>query len=206
MKLDKRMSAILSEIPECKNLADIGADHGYISISYALNNPKNTIIASDISSKSIQKAKMLAEEYNLTNYFTNVGDGLQGIEEDIDVVLISGMGGEEIVSILKNAKKYSMYILSPQKNVDIVREYLAKNNLSATKDYKVLSNDKFYDILVCAAGKYNPTEKELLYGSGEGEDYTSFVQKEKQRLEQLLKVVNDTDRNEIERKLHLLIN
>ena len=65
MKLDRRMQTLLSEIPDGKNLADIGADHGYISICYALNNPNSLVVASDISSKSIAKAKLTAEKLEI---------------------------------------------------------------------------------------------------------------------------------------------
>ena len=115
MKLDKRMMALLSEIPCGKNLADIGADHGYISLNYALNNPNNLVVASDISCKSIEKAKQSAKKLGLTNYKTAVGDGLTSvIDYDIDCVLISGMGGEEIIKIISKSKTYPLYILSPQ--------------------------------------------------------------------------------------------
>ena len=65
MKLDRRMQTLLSEIPDGKNLADIGADHGYISICYALNNPNSLVVASDISSKSIAKASRKARALQL---------------------------------------------------------------------------------------------------------------------------------------------
>lgn len=205
MKLDKRMSAIYSEIPACKNLADIGADHGYISINYAINNANSLVFASDISAKSVEKAKCTAAKYNLLNYKTTVGDGLEPIKDfDIDVVLISGMGGEEIIKILENSKIYSLYILSPQKNADKVRKFLSEKDLCPIKDYKVLSESKFYDIIVCTSGVYKPTEFELNFGKGEGDDFKLFSSLTIKNLKELLEVANDKAKDAILHKLQLL--
>ncbi len=206
MNLDKRMSAILSEIPTGKNLADIGADHGYIGITYAQNNLNNIVVGSDISEKSIQKAKLTAKKLGLNNYFTIVGNGLVPIQNyDIDVILISGMGGEEIIKIINNKKIYPYYILSPQKNADKVRVYLSEKNLKPIKDYKVKQGDKFYDIMVCTAGKYIPSQFELLYGSGEGVDFAEFAKLTKDYLSKLLDNVTKTaDRDLILHKIEVL--
>lgn len=206
MKLDKRMSAILAEIPTGMNVADIGADHGYIGINYAIKNPNNSVFGTDISKKSIEKAKITAEKFNLKNYFTKVGDGLTPVLNDkIDVVLISGMGGEEIINILDGKTIFPMYILSPQKNADKVRMFLSKNDLKPIKDYKVFSENKFYDIMVCAKGKYNPSEFELLYGSGEGEDFDCFCEHTKEHLKKLLDIVeNEDEKSKILHKINLM--
>ncbi len=205
MKLDKRMSAILAEIPKGKNLADIGADHGYISINYAINNPNNLVVASDISKKSIEKAYLSAKKLHLDNYITTVGDGLLPIQHyDIDVILISGMGGEEIIKIINNEKKYPFYILSPQKNTDKVRQCLSENNICPIKDYKVLSDGKFYDIMVCKQGEYNPSEYELLFGCGSGEDFCEYKKFMNKNLSDLTKKVSDNEKVVLINKLNLL--
>ncbi len=205
MKLDRRMRKLLSEIPDGKNLADIGADHGYISICYALNNPNSLVVASDISSKSIAKAKLTAEKLGLCNYKTEVGDGLCSVENyNIDCVLISGMGGEEIIKIINKSKRYPLYILSPQKNTDKVRQFLSENNLSPKKDYKVLSENKFYDILICENGKYNPTDFELLFGSGIGDDFKLYAKNTYAQLNEIYPLVGDSEKNIIAHKLQLL--
>lgn len=206
MRMDERMSAILREIPQNKNLADVGADHGYIGINYALQNKNNFVVGSDISSKSIEKAAKCAKNLGLVNYFTAVGDGLKPIERfAVDVVLISGMGGEEIINIISSAKRYATYVLSPQKNVQKVRKFLSENNLLPTKDYKVFSEGKFYDIIVCEQGEYCPTPFELIYGSGQGKDFCNFAEFTKNRLKSLLeKVGNAESREKLSYELELL--
>lgn len=206
MKMDERMSAILREIPQNKNLADIGADHGYIGINYALQNKNNFVVGSDISAKSIEKAAKTAKNLGLVNYFTVIGDGLKPIEKfDIDVVLISGMGGEEIINIISSAKRYATYVISPQKNVEKVRKFLSEHNLLPIKDYKVFSEGKFYDIIVVVQGEYCPTPFEIVYGSGQGKDFKNFAEFTKKRLQGLLeKVGNAESREKLSYELKLL--
>lgn len=206
MKLDKRMFAIYNEIPQNMNLADIGCDHGYICVEYAINNPNSIVIASDISKKSVNKARQTAEEHNLKNFFVRVGDGLNTIaDNEVDVVLISGMGGQEIIHILQNCKqKFKKYILSPQKNADKVRVFLAQNGIKPIKDYKVFSNNIFYDVIVAEVGEYLPSETQILYGNMQGEDFLSFKKYEVKRLTNLINCVSNSDKNIILHKLEIL--
>lgn len=208
MKLDKRMSAIYNEIPKNINLADIGADHGYISIQYAINNPNNKVVASDISEKSVNKAKITAQERNLDNFSVRVGDGLSTLADgEVDCVLISGMGGQEIIGILSAAKyDFAKYILSPQKNIDKLRMFLAQNNIKPEKDFKVFSNGLFYDIIVAVSGKYEPSEAQILYGNMQGKDFALFKEYESERLNNLLKCVSNNEKQVILHKLEVLCN
>lgn len=205
MKLDKRMFAIYNEIPKNINLADIGCDHGYICVEYAKNNPNSIVIASDISEKSVNKAKQTAEENNLKNFSVRVGDGLSTIATgEVDAILISGMGGQEIIHILQNCEqKFKKYILSPQKNMDKVRVFLSNNDIKPIKDYKVFSNGIFYDIIVAECGKYLPNEAQILYGDMQGEDFFAFKQYETKRLKTFL-IALATEKNAILRKLEAL--
>lgn len=207
MKLDKRMQAIFNLIPNNCNLIDIGADHGYISINYALNNKNNCILATDISEKSLQKAKNLSSNLKLTNYNTQVADGLKGVETaKYNAVLIAGMGGLEIINILKDNLHFDYYILSPQKNVDCVREFLSQNNVLPEKDFKVQKGKLFYDVIFAKNGEYNPTKKQLMYGNCTGSDFENFLIFEKKRLNSLLLKVGEKEKNDILHKLEVLDN
>ncbi len=51
-------------------------------------------------------------------------NGLEKIDESIEEILIAGMGGEELVSILKAAYIPRAFVLQPMRNVRSVREFL----------------------------------------------------------------------------------
>ena len=106
-----RLEKIVELVDENKKIADIGSDHGITAIKiYEEKNPKK-VIATDISKNSIQK---LVDKlhYNKYNIETMVADGIKELPEDVEQIIISGMGGilisniiEEGIDIAKNAEK-----------------------------------------------------------------------------------------------------
>lgn len=162
------MSAVVSEAERTSKeglIADVGADHGKVAVSLAEKGYR--VIATDISAVCLDKARRLAESTGVQLRFS-VGDGLTAVSGcDVETVVICGMGGMEIVSILKNAEKlYCRYILSPQKDVRAVRETLFRLGLAVLADYTVESASKFYDVIVAENGPvvHEPSETELEFG------------------------------------------
>lgn len=206
IKDDIRINALINEILPCKYLADIGSDHGYVAVIAKLSGLCEVSIASDISSPSISKADRLIKECNVDNVFTRVGDGVKTLKnEECDTVVIAGMGGTEIVKILKEGKRrFNRYILSPHKNSEILRRYLSENNLCAIKDYKIKNKTHFYDIIVAESGYYNPSEREILYGKLDNEYVLDYIQYEESRILKLLDKVNGKKLVELKKKLDLL--
>ena len=59
-------------------------------------------VISDISAKCLEKAEILLKNYIQSGAVKSVCcSGLEKIDESTDEVLIAGMGGDEIVEILK---------------------------------------------------------------------------------------------------------
>ena len=186
MRLDSRIASIVSNIDKCEVIADIGCDHGKVAVYLAKNGYAKKVIASDISEKSVEKAKELAIASNLTNIIDiRVGNGTSVIKDnECDTIIIAGMGGITIKEILSSDKRvFKRMVLSPQSDVRLVREYLKDNFLLPIKDYKVECKGKYYDVLVIENGNYKPLECELEYGSGLGSDFDSFYDYERKRLE-----------------------
>lgn len=186
MRLDDRIASIISNIDKCEVIADIGCDHGKVAVYLAKNGYAKKVIASDISEKSVEKAKELAIASNLIDIIDiRVGNGTSVINDnECDTIIIAGMGGITIKEILSNDKRlFKRMVLSPQSDVRLVREYLKDNFLLPIKDYKIKCKSKYYDILVVENGNYNPLECELEYGSGLGNDFDSFYEYERDRLE-----------------------
>ncbi|MDE6189946.1 MAG: class I SAM-dependent methyltransferase [Clostridia bacterium] len=179
-KLDKRLRAVVNNI-EGKVLADIGCDHGKVAITALLEGRVSSVIACDISAKSLDKAVKLASELNVENIQFRCGDGLKPIADDeVDCVVVAGMGGREITSILTNIPSgIKRFILVAQKNTVELRKFLCEKELTISKDFIVEQSDKFYDVIVAIAdGKPSTlSEKELYCGknSFENEDYVRYV-------------------------------
>jgi len=105
-KLPHRLQTIANYIETGASVADIGTDHGKIPVYLALRGTARRIIASDISINSLYRAQGLAEGYFMTDKieFINAPGLTKITAADIDTLIISGLGGETIISILHSAR------------------------------------------------------------------------------------------------------
>ena len=195
--MTKRLKILTSHITFCNTFADVGCDHGLVSKFVLDNSLASEVIATDISKKSLDKAiKLLGDKPNFTAICC---DGFNGIKNVVDQAIISGMGGEEIVKILKDAKDIpNRLILSPQKNSYKVRKFLVDNFYKITNDYTIF-DDKFYDIIVAEKGKDFYTENELIFGKDNLKnlpcDFTLKIKSEINLKMQVLKTPNLSSEN-----------
>lgn len=164
-----------------KVIAEIGADHGYITLNLFENNKIDFAYLTDISRASLQKAidNFSNKPFvNKTKFL--VGDGLNVFEHKktngteikdnnpkIEQIIIAGMGGNEIIKILnKNTQCFTNFVLQPQRNVVDLRKYLIENNYNIQEDVMVKDGKIFYNILkvVKSQTKQNLTNQEILFG------------------------------------------
>ena len=105
MGYGKRIDTLCALLDKVKTFADVGCDHGYFSEYMLENGLCEKAILSDVSKGSLAKAETLLAPYIRQGRAISVlGDGFYGVPSDVDEVLIAGMGGSEIVSILSNEK------------------------------------------------------------------------------------------------------
>lgn len=162
--MTERMKIISSYISSGKVFADIGCDHGYISKWVLDNNKFEKVIISDISAPSLQKAVELLKPYG-NKVIVYLGDGFESFKVVPDECLIAGMGGEEIIKILKNANALpNSLVLAPQKNTDKVRETLIMLGYKIQKDFTFYSQKKYYDLIRAEKGKDSYTLEEIEFG------------------------------------------
>ncbi len=188
--MTKRLEIITSHLKGGEVFADIGCDHGLVS-KYVLDNGLFLkVIASDISFKSLEKAKKLLKKYEGKVDFI-VSDGFKNFTVIPDEAVIAGMGGEEICLILNGAKVLpNRLILSPQKNTRKVREILIRKNYKILDDYTVFDK-KFYDVIVAVKGCSNYTELELIFGKTNLEKKPQdFIKKLKTEKEKILNILS----------------
>lgn len=143
-----RINKLCSYLQPCVSFADVGCDHGYCTLYMLKNGLCESAVISDVSAKCLQKAEKLLKSYISSGKVTAVcADGLGGIKSDTDEVLIAGMGGDEIVEILKNAFIPANFVLQPMKNPRAVREFLLSSGALITADEVFESGGKFYTVI-----------------------------------------------------------
>ena len=163
--MTERLNIIFDHIPNCEIFADIGCDHGYIAYEMLKSNKANKVIISDISEKCLLKAQELLYPFiSQGRAVSVVSDGFNKVGF-CSVALIAGMGGEEICSIIKNAKSLpEKLVLQPMKNCDKVRLCVVEQGYKIVKDFVFKSSSKFYDLMVLERGKDSLTQEEIEFG------------------------------------------
>ena len=153
VKLSVRLKAIIDMIEIGASVADIGTDHGFLPVYLAQKNIARRIIASDISAASLEKARMAASKYNVSESITFIAaPGLCGIaSSDVDTIVIAGMGGETIVSILKDAPwtihRDVRILLQPQTKIELLCRFLYDQGYIIRETKSVLDRNKYYTII-----------------------------------------------------------
>ena len=169
-KLSKRLEVVASFIQDNTKVIDIGCDHGLLSI-YLANKYKNIkIIASDVNKNALSSAIKNIKTAKLQNKIeTRLGSGLEVITPDeIDTVVIAGMGSNTIVGILKYSKDKLQNVnnIIIQSNTDLY--FLRKNitNIGYYIEDEVLVEDKniIYTVIKFSKGKKKYSHKELYLG------------------------------------------
>lgn len=169
-KLSKRLTAVSSYVKDNSKVADIGCDHGLLSIYLAKKYPNIKIIASDINEKALNGAIQNIKENKLTTRIdTRLGYGLNPYAKDeVDTIIMSGMGSNTIVGILKysSSKLEKVNTLIIQSNTDL---YFLRKNITSIGYYiedEILVEDKniIYTIIKFTKGKKRYHYKELYLG------------------------------------------
>lgn len=190
--MNKRLEEILSAIPNCSVFADIGCDHGYISKAMLQRKKAGKVLASDISEKCLEKAKdLLSEEIALGTAECIVSNGFSNLPQ-CDCALIAGMGGEEIILILKKAKFLPEYlVLQPMKNTDKVRVEVVNLGYRIQKDYLFTCCKKHYDLLVLSKGEDSLSAEEIEFGrtnlKNPSKDFKQYIAQKIKSIEGFLK-------------------
>lgn len=138
--LSKRLKTICDLVPEKSKIIDVGTDHAYVPI-YLTKYKKCTCLATDISEKCIEKAK---KNIGTLNIKTKVTDGLNDIDIKDNIIIISGMGTNTILNIIKKVKTNDL-IISTHNHVPELKKVLKKKDYKIHKE-KVIFEKHFYTI------------------------------------------------------------
>ncbi len=161
MSYGKRIDTLCAHLRKAKSFADVGCDHGYCTEYMLKNGLCERAIFSDVSRGSLAKAEgLLAPFVREGRAVAVLGDGFFGVPKDTEEVLIAGMGGSEIVSILSDEKHGFMparFVLQPMHDGEKLRRYLLANGGYLERDY-TFEDGKFYDLIVGGVGGECPPQ------------------------------------------------
>lgn len=171
INLSSRLKLISEFVPLNSKVMDIGCDHGLLDIYLYQNKIVKKIIASDINFSALNnaieniKANKLEKEIE-----TRLSDGLENIhaEDEIDTLVIAGMGSNTIVNMLKKdikkLDKIKTIIIQSNTKLEFLRSEIVKLNYYITDEAIVEDNKKIYIVIKFIKERRKYTKKELYFG------------------------------------------
>lgn len=169
MKISDRLKKLSTFVNEEDKLIDIGCDHALLDI-YLCDEYKNLkVIASDIHEGALKGAEKNIEKFKMNDRIDlRLGDGLSIVNADeIDTILIAGMGFNTIKRILSNdSKMTNIKKIIIQSNTDVVklRKFVIKLGYKITRELLVKDNDIIYTIIEFKPGFEKYTYEEIYFG------------------------------------------
>ena len=171
IKLSNRLDAISSLIPVNASVIDVGCDHALLDIFLAENKKVSKVIASDININALGNAKDNIKKYHLEDVIeTRLGSGLDTlyVDDEINTIVISGMGANTIIDILNSdiskLDGIRTMIIGSNTKIPLLRKEISKLGYKIGDEVIVKDNKKMYIIIKYIKGikKYN--KKELYFG------------------------------------------
>ena len=157
MKLSKRLQAIYDMVPSGV-AADVGSDHGklimslfeggIISKGYAIENKKGPYT---------RLVKAIEDSGCQDHIIPMFSDGISELPKDVDIVILAGMGGINIIDILKahlgKLKNVRTIIVDAHNAIPEMRKAVCKMGYIIADEDIIQDGGKYYEIIKFVAGE-----------------------------------------------------
>ena len=169
MKINDRLKKIGDLVEANSFCLDVGCDHGLLDIYLVKRKAGIKAIASDIAEGPLDHAKQNIKRERLEKEIeTRLGPGLSTYSDEVDTVIISGMGGRSIIGICKEnmsiMKKIDTYIISPNNYQEDVKRFFCKNGYYIENEEFVKDNKFIYQIIIFKKGRKHYSRKDYFFG------------------------------------------
>lgn len=211
VSLSNRLQTV-ADMVTGRRVADIGCDHGFVSIYLVQAGKADHVLAADVRPGPLSRAQQHIKEVQLTPYIeTRLSDGLAGVtpEDRVDTVILAGMGGRLMRRILGELDRLPVQelVLQPQSEWEELRAFLYEQAYLIVEENMVLEEGKYYPVLravrkrrqrkarshlsrrakICRRKKTGHACIRTISDAGENEQLVSYIQKEQQKFTKILK-------------------
>lgn len=197
IKLSKRLQAIYDMVPSGV-VADVGSDHGKLIISlfengviskgYAIENKKGPFARLE---------KALIEAGADKDIKAMLSDGISELPSDVDVVVIAGMGGFNVIDILKKnpgkLKNVNTIVVDAHNAIPELRKQVCKMGYVIADEDIVYENGVYYEIIKFISGEAKYLDDpDLEFGPVlRNEKSITFKEKYQSRIEEIDKLLSN---------------
>lgn len=170
LELSPRLQLLADWVPSGVRIADIGTDHAFLPVWLVLHGKVVSAIASDLREGPLARGGETAREHGVAHLVEmRLCNGLTGIApEEADVVIIAGMGGENIAQILSaapwTADGAHIMLLQPMSKTEVLRSFLVHNGYEITREKLVMDRGTVYPVMEVTAGHMELSQGQLHAG------------------------------------------
>lgn len=166
LPISDRLLACAGFVGRGDRVADVGCDHGYLSIHLLTEGIARSVIASDVNEQPLLSATRNARRFGVLDKMEfYLSDGVRSIPRDFDCMVCAGMGADTMIHILESAPwlkdtKYRL-VLQCQSKTPMLRRYLSGEGWRITEE-TVLRDGRFlYTVMEV---RYEPEHPGLTAG------------------------------------------
>lgn len=179
LKLSKRLLTIASFVPYSVT-SDIGSDHGKLMIYLKKNSLIPNGYAVENKKGPFDRLKTALRQEEILDYVIPLySDGISELPSDTKTVVVAGMGGQSIISILKSHIEKLVnvddLIIDAHSCLAEVREEISKLGYVIKNECIIKEDDMFYEIIHFHKGS-------TIYYSKEELEFGPFLLKEKNEI------------------------
>lgn len=162
VNLSRRLRCIADYVTPGSRVADVGTDHGYIPAWLIQNGVCTGVIASDIKPGPLQTAVNTAKSAEVSAQIDfRLCSGLDAYSADeVDEVIMAGMGGETLISILESKPwtREKRLIIQPQSKIPELRKWMQENGYAIIDAQLVYDAGRIYLVWLVTGGAAVPAE------------------------------------------------
>ena len=169
--ISNRLLTIANMIDSQSNVFDVGCDHGLLDIYITLNKKNVKVIATDLRQSALNQAKNNISIHGLDNKIeTRISDGISAMKEsdDIDTIVLAGMGYQTITSILKEnvSKLDNIKNIVVQSNTKVykIRQAIIKLGFYIEKESLVKDKNIIYVVIKFKKGYKSYSKSQIFMG------------------------------------------
>lgn len=152
-QLDPRLRLCAEFVRDGAKMADVGTDHAYLPVWLEKQGRIRSAVAADVRSGPLEKARENLAHYRTERITVRYSDGLREIRpEEVDDIVIAGMGGELIARILSEApwvrQPEKHLILQPMTCAPELRKFLLQNSFAIVREEAVETRGHVYSVML----------------------------------------------------------
>lgn len=219
VRLSQRLKQLAEMVSQGNSVADVGCDHGFLSIYLIQQGISPRVIAMDVRKGPLAGADAHVAAYGLGEYIEiRLSDGLGAIRPaEADTLVLAGMGGRLMQRILsaepEKTRSFKELILQPQSEIAEFRSFLRREGYVVLQESILYEEGQYYFPI---KAEYRPEadsgrevssrQQELFDAYGEllirrkDKMLIRYLEERRDKLTELKKQLEETDRKKTEAK------